>query len=348
MVHRNIILLLLFASHALTAFSQKKMDIVLSRAKGERRIIVTAHGKPFTSFFYPDSLAKPILFPIYAPDGQIITRGFPLSPRADDPTDHPHHTGLWFNYENVNGLDFWNNSYAIPQEKKSNYGYISTDTIVNTINGQLGSLTYLASWRKQSGVALIREKTEYIFTVDGNAYIIDRITSLLALDTIHFADAKDGCLGLRVAHSLELPSAQPSTYTDEHGVKTTVPASMQTTGNYLTSTGKTGDSAWGTRANWCMLYGKLKQDTIAIIMIDHPGNPGYPTYWHARGYGLFAANPLGQKIFSNGKEQLNLKLDKGQSVTFRFRIIIMSGKERPTEKEIAKFSSDFALATRMP
>jgi len=97
-----------------------------------------------------------------------------------------------------------------------------------------------------------------------------------------------------------------------------------------------GDAAWGTRGNWCMLYGKMGTDSISIVMIDHPQNPGYPTYWHARNYGLFAANPLGQKIFSNGKNVLNYKLLKGQSVVFRYKIIIAAGKNRLQNEAIEK------------
>ncbi len=67
---------------------------------------------------------------------------------------------------------------------------------------------------------------------------------------------------------------------------------------------------------------KWASDSVSISIIDHPQNPGYPTYWHARGYGLFAANPLGQKIFSNGKTEMNLRLKKGQTVRFRYRILI--------------------------
>ena len=329
-------------------YAQDKSDVILSRSPLEKIISVRAGGRSLASFFYADSLAKPVLFPIYAPDGQIITRGFPIAPRPDDPTDHPHHIGLWFNYENVNGLDFWNNSYAIPPEKRGHYGHITTDSIVGLSTGRTGKLVYLASWRKPDGRPLIREKTEYVFAVKANHFIIDRITVLQALDSIHFADAKDGFLGLRVTHSLELPSAQPATYTDEQGIKTTVPASRRTTGNYLTSEGRTGDSAWGTRASWCMLYGKLNADTIAIIIIDHPANPGYPTYWHARGYGLFAANPLGQKIFSNGKEKLDFRLSKGESATFRYRIVITSGKDRPSSEEIKSIASDFASGKQDP
>src|ERR1700722_12730246 len=85
---------------------------------------ITAGDQPFTAFVDTYTLEKPVLYPIYAPDGQLITRGFPLQPRPGEPTDHPHHVGLWFNYENVNGLDFWNHSYAIPASNKSRYGWI--------------------------------------------------------------------------------------------------------------------------------------------------------------------------------------------------------------------------------
>jgi hypothetical protein len=91
-----------------------------------------------------------------------------------------------------------------------------------------------------------------------------------------------------------------------------------------------------------LLYGKKGNDTISIAMIDHPENVGYPTYWHARGYGLFAANPLGEKAFSNGKEELNFSLKKGESVTFRFRIVINSDKQRLTNDDVNKLADEFA------
>lgn len=90
-----------------------------------------------------------------------------------------------------------------------------------------------------------------------------------------------------------------------------------------------------------MLYGKLGGDSISIVMLDHPQNPGYPTYWHARNYGLFAANPLGQKVFSNGKLALNLKLLKGESVVFRYKIIIASGKNRLSNAAIELLAQEF-------
>lgn len=38
--------------------------------------------------------------------GKVITRGYPMNPRPFERMDHPHHVGLWFNFGDVNGLDF--------------------------------------------------------------------------------------------------------------------------------------------------------------------------------------------------------------------------------------------------
>jgi hypothetical protein len=106
-------------------------------------------------------------------------------------------------------------------------------------------------------------------------------------------------------------------------------------GVYLTSEGKKGEAAWGTRGRWCNLSGKIADEPVTITILDHPRNPGFPTYWHARGYGLFAANPLGEKVFSNGNEELSLTLGPHQSVTFRYRILITSEMASPEGTEAA-------------
>jgi hypothetical protein len=333
---------LIFFSTILFA-QQKNYTINIASIPSQHKVIVKVNNQPFTEFTYSDTLEKPILYPIYAPDGQIITRGFPIVPRAGEPTDHPHHIGLWMNYENVNGLDFWNNSYAIPSDKKNMYGWIRTNGIVQAKNGDKGILEYKADWTDQQKNILLKESTTFIFCANAEERIIDRITTLTAQQDVLFKDAKDGFLGLRVAHELELPSKDERQFIDDKGNITKIAANNNSgvTGNYLTSEGKTGDSAWSTKAKWCMLYGKIKEDTISIAIIDNPKNPGYPTYWHARGYGLFAANPLGQKIFSNGKQELNFSLKKGKSVTFRYRIVIASGKERLSVNEVERISKEF-------
>ena len=86
---------------------------------------------------------------------------------------------------------------------------------------------------------------------------------------------------------------------------------------------------------WCVLTGQAEKEPVSIAILDHPSNPGFPTYWHARGYGLFAANPLGQKALSNGKEALNFALGPGQAVTFRHRVLILSGTANAERVEAA-------------
>lgn len=326
---------------------QLPVKIVIDRP--HQKAVVTAGGLPFTSFLYSDTLEKPVLFPIHAPDGQLITRGFPLQPRPGEPTDHPHHVGLWFNYENVNGLDFWNNSYAIPADKKARYGWIRTyaDSIKARSlidDAHPAELEYTARWTDQQNNTILIEHTTFSFSATAHERIIDRSTILTAETDVRFPDAKDGMLGLRVTKELQIPSSTPGEFYDANGNKTKVAGgnAPDINGNYLTSAGKTGDSAWGTRGIWCVMYGKKGTDTLSVVIIDHPSNPGYPTYWHARGYGLFAANPLGQKIFSQGQSVLDFALVKGSSVTFRYRIVVAAGHDRLSTDRIWQLAGDFA------
>lgn len=323
-------------------------DIEVAKDDNAKKVVITADGKPFTQLIYTDTLEKHFLYPIYAPDGQIITRGFPFAPRKNEPDDHPHHVGLWLNYESVNGLDFWNNSYAIPAEKKDKYGWIRPGKILKAKGGKQGEVKIAATWQNQKNQVLLEETTTYLFKADENKRIIDRITTLTAKQDVTMPDIKDGMLGLRLAHELEMPSKKKQEFKDDKGNVTVVEGNADNapSGNYITSEGKQGDDAWGTRAQWCMLYGKIGEDTASIVIIDHPRNVGYPTYWHARGYGLFAANPLGQKVFSNGKETLNFALKQGQSVTFRYRVVVATGKQRLSNEEINLAAGDFFQRTR--
>lgn len=319
-----------------SASAQKKKMVKLVRSPAENKIDIIIGGKAFTSFLYPDTLEKPVLFPLIAANGTVVTRGFPLSPKPDEPIDHPHHIGLWFNFENVNGLDFWNNSYAIPADKKKQYGWIRTDKIVQLSDGKTGTLVYHANWTNQQKEILLEEGTRFEFSGTENQRTITRTTTLIAKTDVVFNDAKDGMLGLRLAHELQMPTTEDQKFTDNKGNVTIVKGGTDhiANGNYLTSAGKTGNDAWSTRGVWCKVYAKMGADSVSIAIIDHPKNPNYPTFWHARGYGLFAANPLGEKIFTNGKSEKNLSLKKGESVTFRYRVVISSGGRTMSGEEL--------------
>jgi hypothetical protein len=294
----------------------------------QRRVDIAIDGQPFTSYIWPTTLKKPVLYPLRSAKGTIVTRGYPLGQRPGERVDHPHHAGLWFNYEDVNGVDFWNNSDAIKPENAAKMGTIIHRSIVSAKSGsQQGELDVDTDWVTFKKKVLLNEHTHFVFRGGLEFRSVDRITTLRALEEkVSLPDAKDGMLGLRVIRALEIPSDKPEVYTDASGRATTV-ANLDNTGvngTYLTSEGKKGDAAWGTRGRWCNLSGMIGDEPVTITILDHPENPGFPTYWHARGYGLFAVNPLGQKVFSNGKEELNFSLAPRATATFRYRIVISS------------------------
>ena len=336
------ILLVMFQT---LAIAQK--GIKLTHNEKDKKVDVTIDGKAFTSYFYPgeDQLKKAVLFPIRTNNGTIVTRGWPFEPRAGERIDHPHHVGMWLNYEDVNGFDYWNNSTAIkPEDRLKKYGTIRHTGISNMKSGKSrGELTVTADWIDKDGTGTLtaQETTNYIFLGKGNIRIIDRITTIKAATDIVFKDVKDGFFAIRLAQQLEHPSKTADVFTDASGIVTAVPKLDNTgvTGSYRNSDGVEGDDCWGKRAKWCNLRGQIENEKINVVIIDHPKNVGYPTYWHSRGYGLFAANPLGQKVFSNGKETLDFSLKKGESVTFRYRIVIASEQldDAAVNKSMAEF-----------
>jgi hypothetical protein len=339
----NVALLAIFAGAGIGAASRpvagSDKGVQVGVKEAQRRVDVTIDGQPFTAYVWPTTLKKPVLYPIRTAEGTLVTRGFPLNPRPGERVDHPHHVGLWFNYGDVNGIDFWNNSDAISNEQRPKMGTIVHKAITVAKGGPSeGVLEVDSLWVMPDGSVILKEHTKYVFAGTATTRTIDRITTLTAGATrVDMKDNKEGVLGLRVTRALEEPSTKPEVFTDAAGRPTTV-ASMDNTGVngvYLTSEGKQGAAAWGTRGKWTTLSGKIGDEPVSIAIFDMPANPGYPTYWHARGYGLFAANPLGQKELSGGKDVLNFAIDANKSVTFKHRIHIVSGGLTAEQAEAA-------------
>jgi hypothetical protein len=301
------------------------VEIVMNEAA--RRVDVRIDGRPFTSYVWPESLTKPVLYPVLTADGAAVTRGFPLDPVPGERTDHPHQVGLWLSYGDVNGVDFWNNSSALPADRQGKMGRGRHVKVVEATGGpKEGRLRVAIEWVMPDGSVALDEDTTFVFRGGPGSRIVDRTSRLTARAPVSFADNKEGFLGMRLARALEQPSQEPATFTDAQGRPTTVAVmdNKGVTGLYRSSEGKEGDGVWATRGRWVALAGRLGAKDVTLAILDHPENPGAPTYWHARGYGLFAANPLGQRVFSNGREALDLKLLAGAGVTFRYRVAILS------------------------
>jgi hypothetical protein len=279
---------------------QDARRVTVASRPADNRVDISIDGQPFTSYLYSGSFEKPVLYPIRSASGVVVTRGYPLEPRPGEHTDHPHHVGHWFNYGDVNGFDFWGNSSETPANLKPKTGVIVHKTMTRAASGTTGELGVTADWVIPDGTVLLHEQTQFVFGGAPGVRTIDRTSTWTAADkAVTFNDTKEGAFGIRVARSLESPA-----------------------GLYIGSDGKTGDGVWGTRGPWVGLVGDVEGKPITIAILNHPSSTDYPTYWHARGYGLFAANPIGRHAYDPNQPVHTLTLEPGKSATFRYRILI--------------------------
>jgi hypothetical protein len=292
------------------------------------RIDVTAGGKAVTSYIYGNDpnmvlaeadrlLTRPILYPIYSPSGIRVTRHFPLEKLEGESADHQHHTGLFLAYDEVGDeKGFWGNSKTpLPAIKH-----------VRTASKKDGVLSVVLNWLGKDGGVILEEKRDMAFSANEGRYVIDFSIDLVARqDSVTFHDTKEGMFAIRVADWLR----------EKEG-----------TGEYLSSNGqRTEQQVWGRRGRWMRLQGKKDGRTVGVAILNHPSSVNFPTYWMARGYGLFSANPLGQYIYQrhhkyDSPQRLDLALEKGQTAHFGFRVVIYEG-DMPPEK-LEQLYADFA------
>jgi hypothetical protein len=320
--------------------------LTLKQDAGRDRVEVRFNGELFTEYRFEKTLEKPVLYPVIAPGGVTVTRGFPIEPREKERVDHPHQVGLWFSYGDVNGFDFWNNSFAISPESKARYGRINYRGIVRQeVKDHRGILEVKMDWvapDTDSAQTLLEEHTTFVFEGNGEVRSIDRTTRLTAIaEEVVFRDNKEGMLAIRVDRAFEQPSTESLVFTDASGNPSDVPVldNEGVTGRYRNSNGIEGEDAWGKNAEWVKLGGIKDGQPFSIVIFDHPGNVNYPACWHARGYGLFSVNNLGRNVYNGELDPFELVLRKGESVEFKHRIVVAAADL--TDQEITAIADDF-------
>ena len=284
----------------MAAGSPSGPDTVEVRPAPDRQAVeVWVSGRLFTAFQYGTAFAqKPVFYPILSPDGAMINRELPFIKESHETSDHPHHQSLFLGYGNVSGLDFWSTAHG------ERIVYRAT---LETRSGDTGELDFAADWQDPQGRAVLREFRRVTFGSTEDSRWMDHDITLQALDeALNFNDTKEGMLGLRLADALR----------EEGG-----------TGRYQDAFGREGSAeVWGKRSPWVALRGELEGKPVTVAIYEHPSTSGHPSYWHARGYGLFAVNPFGRKDFVQGARPLDRRLEPGQSFHFRWRIWIYGGK----------------------
>ncbi len=274
--------------------------------QGTDRILVDIDGKPFTAFFIGAGNAKPYLHPLRTASGKIVTRGYPMETIEGEAKDHPHHRGLWFTHGDVNKFDFWGNEKSQKGSVSGGKGFVVTKKVVDLKSGKKsGSLTVNFDWEDAKGKKLLGESRTITFYSNPTERIMDFDIKLTAVELVSFNDTKEGTFAIRLATGLE----------EKH------------TGKMTNAEGKQGEKqVWGKRSPWVDYAGTVDGEAVGVAILDHPTNPRFPTYWHSRSYGLFAANPFGVRDFENDKSKDGkFEMTPGQTVRFRYRMIIHPG-----------------------
>lgn len=270
----------------------------VSMAREGNQVVVRTGGQELTRYNWVDE-PRPFLWPIYAPGQVDVTRSFPMRDVPGEDQDHPHHTGLWFTHGEVNGVDFWT--------RGEGKGIISEVSQSFSQGPAAGVLRSRAEWITPDGDKLLEDNRTYLFWNTTDPRVIDIYITLTATeDSVHFGDTKEGTFAIRVPKWMTV---------------------KEKTGRILDSEGREDGDVWGRKASWVSYWGNDGSATSGVAIVEHPDSPGHPTYWHARDYGLFAANPFGVKDFADkdSTEDRTLTLKEGESATFAYRVLVHSG-----------------------
>lgn len=288
-------------------------DLPIKLRKHERGIDVLAGDRPFATYL-KSSGAKPVVWPIYGPTGKEMTRAYPLEKRAGEKTDHVHQRSLWFTHGDVNGISFWH--------EEGNHGKIVHRDFERVGDGDRGVIVTRNDWLGPDGEKLATDRRRLVFRADDERRIIDFSITIIAADKpVTFGDTKEGSFGVRVPTSMDVDS-KPG-------------------GEIVNSEGQRDGKAWGQSAAWVDYHGPVENETLGIAILNHPSSFRYPTHWHVRTYGLFAANAFGLRDFA-GRDDVDGShtLQPGKSMTFHYRVVLHEGDEK--QGKIAELFQQYA------
>jgi hypothetical protein len=274
-------------------------EIAFTEKKGSGEIEVSVGGQPFANYLY-EGHAKPVIYPILGPGGIPMTRNFPFKEVEGEAKDHPHHQSFWYTHGDVNGISFWHLG--------KDAGLIET----RKIEQKGASILSENEWKAPGGKVVLTDARTVTFSeLPGGERAIDfEITLKASHGEVTFGDTKEGSMGIRTNSQLRVK-----------------PVGKNAPAHAINSAGDKDGSVWGKNAAWVAYWGKIDGKPAGIAIFDHPKNPRYPTTWHARDYGLVAANPFGLHDFQKKpKGAGNLAIKDGESATFRYRFVFYAGE----------------------
>jgi Methane oxygenase PmoA len=301
---------------------------------GKDRIDFRHRGALTATYHIGPDVAKPYFWPLNDPDGQPLTRPWPMV--ADAPgekKDHPHQKSAWFCHgdvipegvevkhkiRGVEGVDFWS-------EAKGHGRIVCTKVEPPHQEKDHGWVTTHNEWRTADGMKVLDEtRTIHFYDFGGAQLLVLDIDLGASVVPITFGDTKEGSMGVRVRQSLNADRPGKGTLTNADG-----------------KVGEKGpNGCWGRISAWCDDSGPVDGKTAGVAIFADPRN-AVPSCWHARGYGLVAANPFGRDRSGfpdmKGNHQL-VKLAKGEHLKLRYGLFLHRGDAK--EAKVADYYERF-------
>lgn len=293
-------------------------DAVTVERDGDK-VVVKIDGDLVTEYL-ERSGAKPVLWPVLGPSGHELTRAYPQRETAGphEREDHVHHRSFWFTHGDVNGISFWHETEG--------HGNILHREFTELTSGDVGVIESLNDWMSPEGVKQCEDLRRFEFSDHQLGRLIKVSIIVTATEgPLRFGDTKEGSFGVRVAGSMKV---------DE-----------KLGGTILTSEGLRDGESWGKPASWVDYAGPVGEGRGGITILNHPSSYGYPSHWHVRTYGLFAANPFGLHDFYGADSGRNgaLELELGESFTLSYLVLLHDGDVTADQiNELFKTYSDEA------
>ena len=288
-------------------------DPGVSFSRHPGRIEVSINGQPFSNLNYGPDWPQPFLHPLRSASGVTITRGYPVDKIKGESQDHIWHHGLWYAHGDINGVDFWRDKGPATTGRIVADGEPKTDR--DTVTGQFRLVA-------PGGKVLGAIQQSFRFRAGKSTRIVDVFIKVRAANDVplKFGDTEEGALGIRFRDE----------FREDRGT-------LITNSDGLTGT----KQVWGKRAAWVDYTTTVDGRKLGATIFDHPANPKFPTFWHARGYGLCAANPFGEHDFMKDKSRDgSLTVPAAGSIVFRYRVAIHDGEFTP--EAAARLASEFA------
>jgi len=300
----RIALLLALAWLVATPGSLRAAHLTAELSKDKKKVTVQLDGQPFAEYVIRSG-TKPIIWPILGPTGKPMTRAWPMTQaQPHERKDHVHHRSLWFTHGIVNGQDFWGEGRkpAVIQHRE----------FVRLTSGPEAQIVTRNDWLDPQGNKVCQDERTVTFGGDNQARWIDFDITLKATEgPVTFGDTKEGTFGIRMAATMQ-PDAKMG-------------------GRVVNSRGDKGGDTWGQRAEWIDYVGPVDGQTVGIALMNHPASFRYPTYWHARLYGLCSANPFGAGAFTEGKADGSFTLQPGETLSLYYRVLLHKGDTRQAD-----------------